>query len=285
MVSRKFFLVIVALFVIPLAALHAQQNVSAPRKFALVIGNGTYTNVTRLKNPVNDANDMAAVLQNMGFQVEKILNGDLIQMTEAAVRLKNRLSTDAASYGFFFYAGHGVQSNGENYLIPVDANILSESYLPSQALQVQAVLNDLNWAGNTLNIVVLDACRDNPFSWSRGSSSRGLQAVNVQPASIIVFATSAGATAADGTGQNGVFTGQLLKNLKITGLEVNEVFRRTGADVSQVSNGKQVPAIYSQFFGTAYLNGPATVTPEPSPQPAAPAPQPGFRPFPAPPRR
>jgi hypothetical protein len=120
-------------------------------------------------------------------------------------------------------------------------------------MPVQFMLDELNSAGNALNIVVLDACRDNPFGWSR-SGSRGLQVVSNQPTdSIIVYATSAGATAADGTGRNGLFTSHLLNNLKKPGLSIREVFDQTGADVQQASGRAQVPAIYSQFFGVAYL--------------------------------
>jgi hypothetical protein len=128
------------------------------------------------------------------------------------------------------------------------------------------MLDEINQAGNELNIVVLDACRDNPFSWSR-SGSRGLQVVGNQPAdSIIVYATAAGATAADGTGRNGLFTSQLLNNLKTPGLEINEVFRRTGGDVARVSSGGQRPAVYNQFYGVAYLGArPSIQTTQPAP--------------------
>jgi len=233
--------------------LFAQQGTSGPAKYALVIGNGAYTGLARLTNPVNDANDMSAALEELGFTVDKILNGSLDQMEAAIMRLKNRLSVSSSSYGFFFYAGHGVQSGGENYLIPADANIPGENFLRNRAVAVQSMLDELNDAGNELNVVVLDACRDNPFGWSR-SGSRGLSIVSRQPAdSIIVYATSAGQRASDGEGRNGLFTQELLVNIRIPGLEVSEVFKRTGADVAEVSNRQQVPAIYNQFFGTAYL--------------------------------
>ena len=244
-----------ALFTLISGVLFAQQN-STPQKFALVIGNGAYAGLSRLTNPVNDADDMAAALQDLGFTVDKVLNGNLDQMERAVSRLKNRLSVSGDAYGFFFYAGHGVQSGGENYLIPVDANIPGENYLRSRAVSVQIVLDELNDARNSLNVVVLDACRDNPFGWAR-SGSRGLALVSRQPAdSIIVYATSSGQTASDGTGRNGLFTGQLLNNLRTPGLEVAEVFKRTGANVSAVSNRQQIPAVYNQFFGTAYLGEP-----------------------------
>jgi len=233
------------------------------QKFALVIGNGAYTGpgLPRLNNPVNDANDMAAVLNELGFAVEKLLNGNQDQMVNAVMALKRHLSISKNSYGFLFYAGHGVQSNGENFLIPVDANIPSESYLRNRTVSVQEMLDELNDAGNELNIIILDACRDNPFSWRRGGN-RGLTLVANQPAdSIIVFATAAGTTAADGTGRNGLFTSHLLNNLKIPDLEVTEVFRRTMGDVANASGNQQRPAIYNQFPGTAFLGSKPSVQP------------------------
>jgi len=185
--------------------------------------------------------------------VDKVLNGSLEQMEDAVMRLRENLSAADSSYGFFFYAGHGVQSGGENYLIPVNANLPSENALRNRAMSVQMVLDDLNDARNALNVVVLDACRDNPFGWSR-SGSRGLSIVSRQPAdSIIVYSTSAGQTASDGDGRNGLYTSKLIINLATPGLEVKEVFNRTGQDVAQASNNQQIPAIYSQFFGTAFL--------------------------------
>ena len=262
--------------------LFAQQNASAPEsepvKIALVIGNGAYTGgLSRLANPVNDANDMTAVLESLGFTVDKILDGNQNQMETAVTRLKDRLSESPNSYGFFFYAGHGVQSGGENFLIPVDANIPGENYLRNRAVSVQTVLDDLNDARNSLNVVVLDACRDNPFGWSR-SGTRGLAIISRQPAdSIIVYATSAGQRAVDGEGRNGLFTGQLLQNLLIPGLEVKEVFNRTGADVADVSGRQQIPAVYNQFFGTAYLGAPPgsieVVRARPAPIPFTPQPE------------
>ncbi|MDR1626101.1 MAG: caspase family protein, partial [Spirochaetia bacterium] len=219
-----------------------------------------------LNNSVNDANDMKTALEGLGFSVDRLVNAGRVQMEEAVERFKNRLKASKNAYGFLFYAGHGVQSGGENYLIPVDADIRSEAYLRDRAVSVQAVLDELNAAGNALNIVVLDACRDNPFAWGRGGG-RGLQVVSNQPAdSIIVYATSPGSAAADasmdGTGRTGLFTGHLLKHIKNPGLEVNEVFRLTGGDVAQASGGKQRPGVYNQFYGVAYLGAkPAAQTP------------------------
>jgi len=231
----------------------------AQQKFALVIGNGNYTSFGSLPNAINDANDMAYVLQGLGFTVDTVIDGSRAQMVEGITRLKNRLSVSNNSYGFLFYAGHGLQFNGINYLIPAKADIPNANYLGDTSVSVQTLLAELNDAGNELNIVVLDACRDFPAAWSR-SMNRGLSVVSNQPAdSIIVFATSAGSVASDGIGRNGLFTSQLLNNLATPGLEVNEIFRRTGAEVSQVSNRHQIPAIYNQYFGIAYLDGTVNV--------------------------
>jgi hypothetical protein len=241
--------------------------------------------VGRLNNPVNDSNDVSAALRGLGFRVELVTNAGRVRMEEAVEAFSRRLRASKGAYGFLFYAGHGVQSGGENYFIPVDADIRSEAYLRDRAVSVQAVLDELNAAGNALNVVVLDACRDNPFSWRR-SGARGLQVVGNQPAdSIIVYATSAGSAAADGEGRNGLFTGQLLKNLQTPGLEVSEMFRLTGGDVARVSGGSQRPAVYSQFYDTAYLGArpapvhtaapPAQPAPQTAAAPAAPPRQPG----------
>ncbi|MDR2952018.1 MAG: caspase family protein, partial [Treponema sp.] len=209
------------------------QVTEAQQKYALVIGNGNYTALGRLRNPVNDAEDVAAALNDLGFSVDKVLDGDLDRTENAVLRLRNRLSAAKNSYGFLFYAGHGVQSNGVNYLIPIGANIPSEGSLRERSVSVQWMLGELNDAGNELNVVVLDACRDNPFFWGR-SGSRGLTVIGNQPAdSIVVYATSAGSVAQDGTGRNGLFTSYLLKNLKTPGLEIKEIFNRTGIDVIQ----------------------------------------------------
>jgi hypothetical protein len=133
---------------------------------------------------------------------------------------------------------------------------------------VQAVLNELNAASNELNVVVLDACRDNPFNWGR-NSNRGLTVIANQPAdSIVVYATSAGSIAQDGMGRNGLFTTSLLNNLKTPGLEVTEIFRRTGQEVIIASDRKQIPAVYSQYFGNAYFSKALAPKPFETPQTA-----------------
>ena len=233
-----------------LVSVFAQQDTSNPQKFALVIGNSSYTGISRLTNPVNDANDMEVALRNLGFTVEKVLNGNLEQMENAILNLKRRLGNTRNTYGFFFFAGHGVQSSGENYLIPVTAdNIRSETQLRDRAVSLQFVLDSMNEAGNELNMVVLDACRDNPFGWAR-SGSRGLGIVSRAPTgSIVMYATGANSTADDGAGRNGIFTGHLLNNLRTPGLSVFDVFDRTMDAVIRTTNGRQHPELSLRFPG------------------------------------
>ena len=246
-------------FIFPamLTAQERQVALSAPvtqqKRVALVIGNGDYQAATKLINPVNDAADIGEVLAGLGFDVEVRIDADLDTMEKAVLRFGNKLAGSTDSVGFFYYAGHGVQSNGENYLIPVDARLSAESMLRIRAIPLQFVLDSIGEAGNKLNIIVLDACRDNPFSWAR-SSARGLAVVGIQPAaSIVVYSTSAGKVAQDGTGRNGTFTEELLRHLPTPGLDIMEVLRRTGQDVQAKTASAQIPAIYSQFFGFLQL--------------------------------
>jgi len=246
---------LMALLAAPLA-MFAQERAPASdglSRVALVIGNGNYEGTTKLNNPGNDATDIGDMLSRLDFDVDVLTDADLYTMEDAVLRFRDKLSDSPDSVGFFYYAGHGVQSNGENYLIPVDARLNSESLLRTRAIPLQFVLDSLGEARNRLNIIVLDACRDNPFSWAR-SGARGLAVVgHLPPASIVVYSTSAGKVAQDGTGRNGAFTEELLKHLPTPGLDITEVLRRTGEGVQKKTDGIQIPAIYSQFFGFLQL--------------------------------
>lgn len=243
---------LVAVLVVLLAGSAVAENL------ALVVGNSHYKNITPLRNPINDATAVADRLTRAGYQVDLELDADLDTLEAAIVRLGNALAARPEAVGFFYYAGHGVQASGENYLIPIEAKIASESFLRSKSVSVDALLDTLGHAHNTLNILVLDACRDNPFSWSR-SAARGLMVVRAQPpGSMVVYSTSAGAVADDGTGSNGVFSAELIKNLEHASWTIDEIFRRTGQAVVDATHGKQVPAIYSQYFESVTLGGTPT---------------------------
>ena len=227
----------------------------AQQKFALVIGNSNYSGIATLRNPQNDARDMGTALASLGFEVDILLDGSSEQMEGAITNLRRKLSADQNSYGFFYYAGHGVQSAGDNYLIPVNAeSINDEITMRHRAISLQFIMDNFDESANELNIVVLDSCRDNPFSWSR-SGTRGFAVINRIPrGSIIFYATSDGKPAADGTGRNGLFTGYLLDYITTPGMEISQIFRLTGDAVSKATGGGQIPAIYDQFFRPAYLD-------------------------------
>jgi len=259
------------LMTLPLAGLFAQQ------KYALVIGNGNYTSPDwkKLPNPMNDAADMKAALEKLGFQVDPVINGNLDQMERAVTNFRRKLYNSRNSYGFFFYAGHGVQHQGENFLIPIDANIPSRNSLPQRALSVSFVLKELEDANNELNIIVIDACREFlPDNWDRdrNSPTRGLALVTAPKGSIVSFATAANSVAADGEGRNGLYTSFLLKNIATPGIDVNEVFRRTGSDVQRATGGKQYPETRNMYHEIAYLGSrPTPNTPAPQPKEPTPA--------------
>jgi len=241
-----------------LLVLSISVSLEAQEKYALVIGNANYTNFDKLNNPINDANDIAAVLEGLGFKmVGKLLDASRVEMEDAVDKLRQRLEASPDSYGFFYYAGHGVQSRtGKNYLIPVDAEIRSENLLAERAVAVDYVLAELEDAGNELNMIVLDACRNFPTAWDRSGGNRGLSQISNPPrGSIIMYATAAGATADEGEGENGLFTSQLLNNLVTPRLSVRDIFDRTGDDVFKASAGIQHPAISINYFrsGTTYL--------------------------------
>jgi len=239
----------------------------AEAKFALVIGNGAYTYLGKLTNPPNDAIDMRASLENLGFQVELLRNVSLSKMIEGFNRLKRNLASYYNSYGFFYFAGYGVQSEGENYLIPVDANIPTESQLRTQSLPVRTVLEGLNQTGDVTNVVVLDACRSNPFRWAR-KDVKGLAPLRGGEGNLVVYAAGADSSVVDNVyGRNSVFTKHLLHNIINSDLEAVDVFRRTSVDVRWATNGAQIPAIYDKSFIPFYLGKTSEVKPLPVPLP------------------
>ena len=163
------------------------EAMKSERRLALVIGNGAYAS-TPLKNPVNDARAMAQALRGLGFDVIAHENASYKDMRRAVIEFGDRLQ--GGGVGLFYYAGHGIQAGGRNYLIPVDATIKSESEIEVESIDVAAVLARMETARNRLNIVILDACRDNPFGRSFRSSSRGLASVDAPTGTMIAYATA-----------------------------------------------------------------------------------------------
>jgi len=223
----------------------------ALERVALIIGNGSYESAP-LANPVNDATDMAASLRKMGFTVILKKNATLEVMEESFEDFGNRLKKGGV--GLFFYAGHGIQANGANYLIPIGAKIKKESDLKYRAVDAGRILDEMSNANNGMNIVILDACRDNPFGRSFRSGSRGLSVIAAAPrGTFITYSTSPGNVAADGRGRNSPYTESLLKHMNTPGLPIEHVFKRVRQDLSSKSKGQQVPWELSSLSGDFYF--------------------------------
>jgi len=225
------------------------------QRVALVIGNSAYKE-SPLKNPANDAADMAAALKELGFKVNLRTDASQRQMKQALREFAQDLRRGGV--GLFYFAGHGVQSKGRNFLIPIGANVETEAELEDESVDANLVLSYMDEAQNRVNIVVLDACRNNPFARSFRSASRGLAQMDAAKGSFVAFATAPGAVAADGDGRNGVYTEHLLASLKEADGDIDKVFRRVAANVSTVTGGKQVPWVASSLTGDFYFRVPAT---------------------------
>ncbi len=227
-------------------------------RVALVIGNASYKNGP-LKNPVNDARAMAAALRNLGFEVLTAENASRKTMLQKLREYRDTLRPD--SVGLFYYAGHGVQVKGQNYLIPIDASVRSEAEVDEESVNLSYLLDRLEEARNSINIVILDACRDNPFARSFRSASRGLAQVDAPTGTLIAYSTAPGRTASDGDGANGTYTEEMLRVLKTPGLKVEDVLKRVRAGVVQRTNGLQTPWDASSLIGDFYFIPAATAGP------------------------
>ncbi len=249
----------------------------AQKKIALVIGNAAYKEAP-LKNPVNDARAMAAKLRQLGFQVIAQENATKAQMEMAVLDFGESLS--AGAVGVFYYAGHGLQVNGRNFLVPVDATMRSEQRVRLETLDVDILLDQMDVAKSGVNLVILDACRNNPFERRLRSTGSGLAQINAPQGTLIAYATAPGKVAADGEGANGVYTARLLQHMSAPGLAIEEVFKRVRSDVARDTAGAQTPWESSSLTGGFFFVEPAPVAPppvvaapRPEPPPPAPAPQ------------
>jgi formylglycine-generating enzyme required for sulfatase activity len=226
------------------------------QRSALVIGNGTYETAP-LKNPPSDAQAVARVLRELGFEVMEKENLDQKAMKKEIQALGQKLLK--GGIGLFYYAGHGMQVNGKNYLIPVGAQIEHEKQVEYEAVDVGAVLAEMDNARNRLNIVILDACRDNPFARSFRSSAQGLASMNAPSGTLVAYATAPGSVASDGAGENGIYTGELIKAMTVQGLKVEDVFKQVRSAVRETTQGRQVPWESSSLEGDFYFKAPAPI--------------------------
>jgi WD40 repeat protein len=242
---------------------HSSQllaQVQAGRRSALVIGNGAYTE-ERLANAVNDAEAVARTLQEVGFSVTLVRNADKRTLVEALEAFSRRLGP--GEIGLFYFSGHGVQVDGENYLVPINAQLSRQSDAQYDAVPLGKVINAVETTRASTKIIILDACRNNPFyrrwrSTSRGSATRGLATPlsSGDGGTLIAFSTAPGKEAADGIGSSphSPFTTYLLRHLRTPNLEVGQLFRRVRGDVMQATRNQQIPWVSEALIGDVFLN-------------------------------
>lgn len=219
-------------------------------RIALVIGNSVYSNAP-LQNPVNDARDTAKALVELGFEVthgENLSQNDMKRVIRVfGDKIRN------GGVGLFYYAGHGVQVNGINYLIPVGATITKEEEVEYESVDVGFVLAQMENARNRLNIVILDACRNNPFARSFRSTKNGLASIDAPSGTLIAYATAPGSVASDGNTRNGLYTQELLNAIRIPGLKIEDVFKQVRRAVQSKSANQQLPWESSSLVGDFYF--------------------------------
>ena len=218
-------------------------------RIALVIGNSAY-NYSPLQNPVNDANDIAAALKKCNFRVMKVINANRKTMLKKIRSFGYNLRK--YDVGLFYYAGHGIQVSGENYLVPIGAKVNTEDEVIDEGVLVSSVFRKMINAENRLNIIILDACRDNPFKSNFRSTSRGLARMDAPTGSILAYATAPGSVALDGKDRNGLYTSKLLKYIMTPATEIGQLFKQVRIEVMNESKNKQVPwessSLVSDFF-------------------------------------
>jgi hypothetical protein len=226
-------------------------------RVALVIGNASYQSGA-LRNPVNDAADVSEKLRSLGFQVLGGNNLDREGMVRQMQAFRSALKPGGV--GVFFYSGHGVEVNGRNYLLPVNNGaIQTVEDVEVYGLEAQRLVTQMEASGTQLNVVILDACRDNPLPSTVRSASKGLGRMDAQQGTVIAYATREGQVAADGSGRNSPYTQALLKYLGEPGLEVAQLFNRVGLEVSTSTRGVQVPWVSSSPVPPVMLAGVGTV--------------------------
>ncbi len=235
----------------PLTAPAQEAYPGTEQRVALVIGNSDY-DMGPLRNPVNDARAMAEVLEELDFTVLKYENlPGKAEMKKAVRDFGYRIQNGGV--GLFYYAGHGVQVEGRNYLIPVHATINKEEEVEYESVDVGFVLAQMESARNRMNILILDACRNNPFARSWRSASQGLAHMNAPTGTLIAYATAPGSTASDGARENGLYTQEILQQIHRENLKIEDVFKNVRVNVLEKSDRNQVPWESSSLTGDFYF--------------------------------
>lgn len=235
----------------------------AEPRIALVVGNGSYREIQPLDNPMLDGQLMATTLAAVGFDVTLLIDGDQKRMKQAVADFGRKLrSAGPDAVGLFYYAGHGVQSDGVNYLLPVDSVVRDEVDLDLVGVQADWVLRQLFSARNRTNIVVLDACRNNPFEAVAGMRQQGLAEMNAPPGTIIAYSSAPGAVALDGApGTNSPFTSALSAGILAKGEPIEQVFKDVRVSVVDQTKGRQTPWDSSSLTSEFYFDPPDPVDP------------------------
>lgn len=251
---------------VALMALAFSGAAMAEQRIALVIGNGGYAKIGFLSNPPNDARLIAQTLRGLGFEVIAHIDADQKTMKRAVSDFGDRLEAAGKdTIGLFYYAGHGVQVGGENYLIPLKAEISREKDVDIESVSANAVLANMEFAGNRLNIVILDACRSNPYKRGFRSAARGLARMQAASGILIAYATAPGDVAADGSGANSPYSAALAVAMRKPGLQVEQMFKLVRVSVQHQTKDAQTPWESSSLTGDFYFvpgsGGTVAVTP------------------------
>jgi uncharacterized caspase-like protein len=251
------------------------RDASAEPRLALVIANGAYAGgLDPLANPVNDGKLIAGTLQKLGFIVTLVTDADQKKMKRAVSDFGEALGdAGPTASALFYYAGHGLQVGGQNYLVPVNADIRREADVDLEAVSAEAVLKQMEYAAPSTSIVILDACRNNPLSRGMRSATRGLARMDAPNGSYVAYSTAPGQTAADGTGKNSPFATALVAEMVKPGQGIEESFRNVRVNVSTATNGEQTPWDSSSLMSSFYFAGEkqvAAIAPTPAPAPAPP---------------
>jgi uncharacterized caspase-like protein len=218
---------------------HASPAPGAER-VALVIGNSAYRAGT-LENPANDARDMAELLKQAGFQVELRLDTTKMELLESLQDFGETLKDKRTKFGVFYYAGHGAQQSWRNYLIPVDANVQSSDDIAQMAIDLSELTTEMARTRDRNFLLILDACRDDPFGSTYRPAAKGLSQYDAPAGSLLAYATGPGRVASDGNGRNGLYTTYLLRELSAKGTRVEDAFKRVRLEVRLASRGRQIP--------------------------------------------
>ncbi len=252
----------VALVLVLFGATHIVTAATPEPRVALVIGNGDY-DISPLANPANDARLISETLRTLGFQVIEQTNADQ-KGIRRLLRDFGEALDDAGpeSVGLFYFSGHGVQVRGENFLIPTDAMIRRESDVKIEAVSANEVLNTLSFADNRLNIVILDACRNNPYASAFKSPGRGLARMDAPRGTLVAYSTGPGNVAVDGEGANSPYTLALSQAINTPDVVAEQVFKAVRVAVMEETDGEQVPWEESSLTGDFYFN-PAEIIAEP----------------------